>query len=213
MRSVPPGNKLAGLALVPKPAALEVQCWAWWAGALALSPTLLPRAGPASWKGCPKCPELGVTSATSWRPVTLDVLLVLVTPCPLGPEPDSTCPCAHGGEGAPECTERPGLRAPVRWGQTSAQLGLEKQPLAPHPLHVSCLCHYFPGDMTVTRASSGTAFSQERYLDPGLHGQSGAPGVGLPLCCPPTQPVMFPGGSRLPRAAEFEESPSFGSES
>lgn len=71
-----------------------------------------------------------MTSTASWHPVTLDLLLVLVTPCPLGSEPDLACPRAHRGEGAPECSEKP-VQALLRWGQPSAQLGLQIQPPVP----------------------------------------------------------------------------------
>lgn len=79
--------------------------------------------GPAFWRGCPKCPKLGVTSATSWCSVTWDTVLVLVTQCPLGLEPDFACPCSYREEGAPGWTERPQPPSPGEVGLASFSAG------------------------------------------------------------------------------------------
>lgn len=128
-----------------KPATLEVQCWDWWAGALTLSPSLLPRAGPVFWRHCPQCPELGVTSATSRRSVTWDMLLILVTACHRAQSQTLCLPLCSQMGGSPRVYTDAWPPSPA---SSAGVIHTAFSPLPHPPPNLSCLCHYFPGDMT-----------------------------------------------------------------
>lgn len=97
----------------------------------------------------PQHPDTRVTSTTSWHSVLLDMLLVLVTLCPLGPEPDSACsrrphPCSEQ-RSRRVWESLPGLSTmgPVSYSAWATNAGC----CAPRPAPpLSCL--YFPSDMT-----------------------------------------------------------------
>lgn len=179
------------------PEALEVQCWGHEPAASPLPSSLelalLPGSAPS-----PKCPDTGVTSATSWCSLPLDTLLVLVTLSLLGSEPDSACPLlaragSVGGAWPPRFT----------WDQSPAQLRLQMQPLARPAPSLSCL--YLPGDMT-PQSPESSAGEQPSPSDPDPDFMPGwGPGASLTLCCPPYSCTHGGGASGpdlLPAGAE-----------